>query len=48
MYYKYNDSFWNQDKVLLTDKSTVFFNKISVIIIIFITDRLFINCYQSN
>lgn len=48
MYYKYNDSFWNQDKVLFTDKSTVFFNKISVTIIIFIIDRLFINCYQSN
>lgn len=48
MYYKYNDSFWNQDKVLLTDKSTVFFNKISVTIIIFIIDRLFINCCQSN
>lgn len=48
MYYKYNDSFWNQDKVLFIDKSTVFFNKISVTIIIFITDRLFINCCQSN
>lgn len=31
----YNDSFWNRDKILLfTDKSTVFFNKTSLSIVI--------------
>lgn len=44
MYYKYNDSFWSRDKILVTDRSTVLFSiKFCVIVIIFITDRLFIN-----
>lgn len=31
----YNDSFWNRDKILLfTDKSTIFFNKTSLSIVI--------------